>query len=78
MFLRNYTFNVYENETVGSLVGIVSASDQDEGSNAMVRYRILSPTMGVPFMLDQNNGRILVNGQLDREVTPLYELIVNS
>ena len=78
MFLRNYTFNVYENETVGSVVGIVSATDQDEGINAMVRYQILSPTMGVPFMLDQNNGHILVNGQLDREATSLYTLIVNS
>ena len=79
MFLSNYTFNVYENETVGSLVGIVSATDQDEGINAVVRYQTLSPTMSVlPFMLDQNNGRILVNGQLDRETNPYYTLIVNS
>ena len=79
MFLRNYTFSVYENETVGSLVDIVSATDQDEGSNAVVRYQILSPTMSVlPFMLDQNNGHILVNGQLDRETNPYYTLIVNS
>lgn len=79
MFLSNYTFTVYENETVGSLVDTVSATDQDEGSNAMVRYQILSPTMSVlPFMLDQNNGRILVNGQLDREANPYYTLIVNS
>lgn len=69
---------MYENETVGSLVGIVSATDQDEGSNAMVRYQILTSTMGIPFMLDQNNGRILVNGQLDRETNLHYTLIVNS
>ena len=69
---------MYENETVGSLVGIVSATDQDEGSNAMVRYQILTSTMDIPFMLDQNNGRILVNGQLDRETNPHYTLIVNS
>ena len=79
MFLRNYTFNVYENETVGSLVDIVSVTDQDEGINAVVKYQILSPTMSVlPFMLDQNNGHILVNGQLDRETNPHYTLIVNS
>ena len=79
MFLYNYTYIVYENETVGSFVGIVSATDQDEGINAVVRYQILSPTMSVlPFMLDQNNGHILVNGQLDRETNPYYTLIVNS
>ena len=69
---------MYENETVGSLVGIVSATDQDEGSNAVVRYQILTSTMGIPFMLDQNNGHIMVNGQLDRETNPYYTLIVNS
>ena len=79
MFLRNYTFNVAENETTNSLVGVVSAIDRDEGNNAIIRYEIRSPTMNVPFRLDSNNpGHILVKELLDREDDSLYTLIVNS
>lgn len=76
----NYTFNVFENVTTGYIVGTVSASDQDEGSNAVVTYRILSPTENVLFRLDQHNpGDILVAKPLNREddISP-YTLQVNS
>lgn len=78
MFLRNYTFGVTENEAINSPVGVVSASDQDEGSNAINDYVIRSPMMN-PFKLDINNpGRILVKEPLDREADSLYILFVNS
>ena len=72
----NYTFNVSENVGRGAIVGMVSATDQDEGSNAMVEY-MLDNTFIVPFVVDVNSGNISVDESLNRENRSNYILIVH-
>ena len=54
---------------------MVSATDRDEGSNAIVEY-MLDDTLIVPFVVD-NSGNILVDGSLNRENRSNYILIVH-
>ena len=68
----SYTFSVLENAALNSIVATVSATDLDEGTNAIVEYSVGS-LFNVPFRFNRNNpGIILVNGPLDREDTSSY------
>ena len=55
---------------------MVSATDQDEGSNAIVEY-MLDNAFIVPFVVDDNSGNILVDESLNREERSNYILIVH-
>ena len=67
---------MFENASIGYVVNTISATDRDQGTNAMVSYILTSG--GVPFRLRQSNpGDIFVNGPLNREETPNYILHVN-
>ena len=72
----NYTFDVFENVGRGAIVGMVSATDQDEGSNAIVEY-MLDNAFIVPFVVDDNSGNISVDESLNRENRSNYILIVH-
>ena len=68
---------MFENASSGYIVDTISATDMDEGTNAVVSYTLSSSD--VPFRLDDNNpGDIFVNGPLDREDISNYTLHVNS
>lgn len=59
-----------ENVPVGTLVATVSATDQDQGSFAMIQYSMLSGAYSNHFRLNESTGEIsLLDDQvLDREV----------
>ncbi|XP_070543791.1 protocadherin Fat 4-like [Ptychodera flava] len=65
-----YRDEVYENATIGSYVTTVKAYDYNSGTNGELVYEISSDE-GVPFAID-NNGTIIVDGELDRETKDHY------
>ncbi|KAM5171977.1 cadherin-related family member 2 [Mantella aurantiaca] len=62
-----YVMSIYENATIGNLVGRVSAIDPDRGINDKILYSISSSTVSGLFDIDELNGEIRVIGDLDRE-----------
>ena len=68
---------IEENSPVDSLVLSVSATDEDEGSNAVVNF-IIAGSPILPFTLDKVNGDLRVNNSviLDREVQESYEITI--
>ena len=71
----SYAIDVLENTTVGYIVGSVSATDRDEGTNAEVRY-MLSLSVNAPFRVDRVSGNLILRSSLDREDIPNYTLHV--
>ncbi|CAI5780378.1 protocadherin Fat 2-like [Podarcis lilfordi] len=73
-----YKVSLRESVAVGSLVLQVTASDNDEGSNAQIRYHFsnIPQNANKKFSLDPLNGSILLIGLLDFEETKEYTLTV--
>jgi hypothetical protein len=69
------TFSVAENSANGVVVGSVSASDPDGGTN--LTYAITAGNTGNVFAIDPATGQITVAGALDFETTPNYSLTVS-
>ena len=72
----SYAFPVWEYETVGTVVGSVSATDPDEGDT--VSYSITLGNGEGKFTIDESTGTITVAAALDYENTPSYELTVEA
>ncbi|XP_045205573.2 protocadherin beta-15-like [Mercenaria mercenaria] len=69
-------FSVTENKNSGSLVGILTATDIDEGKNAQIMF-VIKPEFefSVPFVVFPD-GTIKTNRQLDREEKSNYVFTV--
>ena len=74
--LPSYIFPVLENESNRTVVGQVSATDLDAGSNAKIAYRFKSPSP--QFVIDKDTGVIRTNQVLDRETKSSYVLMVEA
>ena len=70
------TFNITENSVIGTLVGIISATDIDSGTNAEIVYEILTGNDGGKFSIDPPSGAICTNDTIDREEQDSYVLLV--
>ena len=70
-----FQFTVAENSPPGSLVGNVSAFDEDIGSNSEILFTV-SENVTVPFSVDTISGAITVAAILDRESVPTYQFEV--
>ena len=72
---RSYHYFVHENETVGLLIGQLTAIDIDTEPYSQVEYRwdptILDP---IPFSLGLRSGEIRILNSLDREIHSEYHL----
>ena len=55
-----YEFVVPKTAALGDLVGKVTASDVDQGSNAFISYSIKNQTEPLPIRLDQTTGQIFL------------------
>ena len=74
IFLQTeYRFSIREDAMVEFIIGTVSATDNDIGSNADILYSITEP---VPFHVIPTSGVITVIGQLDRETVDIYQFAV--
>ncbi|XP_033829873.1 protocadherin alpha-3-like [Periophthalmus magnuspinnatus] len=69
---------VKEDASFGSAIALVSVSDKDGGKNGQVQCRINN---NVPFKLETNYKNyysLVVNGPLDRESTPQYNISITA
>uniref|UniRef100_A0A8C3WG02 Protocadherin alpha 1 n=1 Tax=Catagonus wagneri TaxID=51154 RepID=A0A8C3WG02_9CETA len=76
-----YRVRLFENAPNGTLVVIVNASDLDEGVNKDIAYSFSTDTSAdtrSKFHLDPVNGYISVKGNIDFELTELYEIQVEA
>ncbi|XP_053257900.1 neural-cadherin-like [Podarcis raffonei] len=69
-----YEVNVEEDQDVGSTVITVSANDEDEGTNAKLRYQITAGNTGGAFDVEPETGVVFIAQSLDYEEAQLYEL----
>ena len=69
-----YTGQIYENDTAGTTVAKVKATDDDVGKNAEITYSILGGSN--VFKIDPVTGVIMNRVKLDRELEPKYNLKV--
>ena len=69
---------VEENISIGSEVTSLSATDDDQGSNAEVRYSIVGGNENGTFEIDSKNGILSTIRSLDRETTPKYTLVIRA
>ncbi|XP_071313474.1 protocadherin alpha-3-like [Trachinotus anak] len=69
---------VNEDAGAGTAIALVSVLDKDSGKNGEVKCEILNI---VPFKLEANYKNyfsLVVNGHLDREVTPHYNVTISA
>ncbi|XP_054245691.1 neural-cadherin-like [Indicator indicator] len=69
-----YEGNVDEDQEVGSTVITVSANDDDEGTNAKLRYQITAGNTGGVLDVEPETGAIFIAQPLDYEEIKMYEI----
>ena len=71
-------FNIVENATNGTLVGVVVASDPDSDANGVLSFSISGGSGASAFSIDSTTGQITVadQSQLDFEATTSFALQV--
>lgn len=67
-----YTFDINEGVYAGSVLGKITATDEDYGHNANISYSIQTET-SIPFFVTPFSGVLKINGELDRETKSNYE-----
>ncbi|KAL5963708.1 Protein dachsou, partial [Taenia solium] len=75
-----YRFVIEEEKDAGSVVGVVSATDADEGKNGKISYRLFGAAAAVQrgFAVNPTTGEITTKMNLDREVNAVYEFFVTA
>ncbi|XP_040830007.1 protocadherin alpha-10-like [Ochotona curzoniae] len=76
-----YHVKLLENASNRTLVTRLNASDLDEGSNSRILYFFtadVSPDLEDTFRLDSASGEIHVNGKIDFEETPLWQIQIEA
>ncbi|XP_059163821.1 cadherin-23-like [Physella acuta] len=72
--------SVFEEQSIGSLVTVLSATDADQGQNGVVSYYLV-PTINKDFeyfKLDRMSGNLTSYQRLDREFQEVYEIQVRA
>lgn len=72
-----YNFTVNENFPIGTTIGILAATDEDEGVNGFVTYSISGPNAS-SFHINQQNGNVQTLRVFDRESESSFELVVTA
>ena len=80
-----YSGEVRENVVPGTFVLLVSATDQDEGTNANINYTIVPNEQLFPFFsvnplfrINSTTGEIFVNEMIDFELQPVVNFTVEA
>lgn len=74
----SYQVIVPENEPIGSAILTVTASDNDDGPNGMVRYTISGGNERKEFAVEPNSGTITILQSLDYDVIQEYHLNITA
>ncbi|KAK6173109.1 hypothetical protein SNE40_016628 [Patella caerulea] len=72
----DYNVEFAENQAVGSLVGVVSADDEDRGDYGLLTYSIISDVMKEIFQIDADTGEVFSKSILDREERSKYDVSI--
>ena len=77
---QNSTVKVFENATVDSPLIKVTATDDDMGDNAAVRYKLKHDPLGdwKTFDIDEINGTLFLKKPLDNEKQKIYHLRIQA
>ena len=73
LFVRDYSFSVFEDASIGHLIGQVSATDGDISSQT-ITYTLQDDT----FKIEESTGKILVNATLDYSSKPVHNLSITA
>ncbi|XP_068705618.1 cadherin-23-like isoform X2 [Montipora foliosa] len=73
-----YTFFVSEDVNVGYPVGIVSATDEDEGRNAEIYFLVNADNESLPLKVNRSTGVLTTSGSLDRETNANYTFVITA
>uniref|UniRef100_A0A1X7V4J9 Cadherin domain-containing protein n=1 Tax=Amphimedon queenslandica TaxID=400682 RepID=A0A1X7V4J9_AMPQE len=65
-------FSVLENHTLGQSVGVLTATDIDQLSNAKLTYTLSQPDPSLPFAINPLTGEINLTSSLDYELVTSY------
>ena len=83
--MSNYVAAIDESIAVGSSVLRVTATDRDEGTNALFSYSIIPNTQNMPlfasdpfFTINSTTGEIFVNQTVDFELQPVISFGVQA
>jgi hypothetical protein len=74
----SYYVEMREHEAGGYAVVNVNASDNDEGKNGEIIYSITGGDPQNEFSVDSTTGAVTTVGQLDRENTEFYSVVVTA
>ncbi|XP_042588376.1 protocadherin gamma-C5-like isoform X30 [Cyprinus carpio] len=82
VFEKNvYKAAISENTKRGTTILKVEAKDLDEGPNGEIKYSLgehTSDALRSLFHIDENTGEIILNGELDYETTPMYNIEIRA
>ncbi|XP_059396090.1 protocadherin gamma-C5-like isoform X17 [Carassius carassius] len=76
-----YKAAISENTEKGTTILKVEAKDLDEGPNGEIKYSLgehTSDALRSLFHIDEDTGEIILNGELDYETTPLYNIEIRA
>ena len=78
--LDTYTYHIPESSTPSTILSpVAEATDTDLGSNGYIEYYLYSPSHSShPFEVEQSTGVVSLMGELDREDTSAYTLILEA
>lgn len=73
-------FTIRENATVGSEIGQCLATDEDTGMNGQIKFSLDSqtPLEEAAFEVNPGNCVITTRRKLDREIAPMYKLVIRA
>jgi protocadherin Fat 4 len=74
----SYQVIVPENEPIGSTILVVSASDNDDGPNGMIRYTISGGNERKEFAVDHLSGSVTILQSLDYDIIQEYHLNITA
>lgn len=74
----SYQVIVPENEPIGSTILVVSASDNDDGPNGMIRYSISGGNERKEFAVDPLSGTVTILQPLDYDLIQEYHLNITA
>ena len=64
----SFQFEVMENVPNGTFIGQINAADDDDDLFGLVEYSLTEDL----FVVDKKTGEIYSNGEIDREVRPVF------
>ncbi|XP_077862596.1 protocadherin Fat 4-like [Saccoglossus kowalevskii] len=73
-----YFVTIHEHVDNGTYITTVSATDADIYEHAEISYYITGGNIGDSFFINPNTGEVFAIADLDREITPIFTLVVEA